>query len=147
MLLEKELSIKEGTIEQAVELSHLIPEFNDSYPKEEYEKRFSNTRHLILIAFYKNKPVGFKVGYEIDGTFYTWMGGVLPDFRNKHIATKLAEKQQDWAKQNGFTEIKLKTRNKHKAMLHFALSDGFIITGFEEKENMNESNIILEKEL
>lgn len=147
MLLEKELSIKEGTIEQAVELSKLTPEFDDPYPKKEYEKRFSNIRHLILIAFYKDKPVGFKAGYEIDGAFYTWMGGVIPDFRNKHIARKLAEKQQEWAKQNGFTKIKLKTRNKHKAMLHFSLSDGFHITGFEEKENINESNIILEKEL
>ena len=92
-------------------------------------------------------PVGFKVGYEIDDAFYTWMGGVLPEFRDKHIATKLAEKQQEWTKQNGFTKIKLKTRNKHKAMLYFALSEGFIITDFEEKEDMNESNIILEKEL
>ncbi len=147
MLLEKELSIQEGTIEQAVELSKLIPEFDDPYPKEEYVKRFSNTQSQILIACYKSKHVGFKVGYEIDGTFYTWMGGVLPDFRNKHIARKLAEKQQEWAKQNRFTKIKLKTRNKHKAMLHFAFSDGFIITGFEEKENINESSIILEKEL
>jgi len=147
MLREKELLIKEGTIEQAVELSKLIPEFDDPYPKEEYEKRFANIRHLILTAFYKEKPVGFKAGYEINGAFYTWMGGVLPDFRNNYIARKLAEKQQKWAKQNGFTKIKLETRNKHKAMLQFALSDGFIITGFEEKENINESNIILEKEL
>lgn len=147
MLLEKGVSIKEGTIEQSVELSKLIPEFDDPYPKEEYEKHFSKTQYLILIAFYKNKPVGFKAGYEIDGAFYSWMGGVLPNFRNKHIAKKLAEKQQEWTKQNGFTKIKLKTKNKHKAMLLFALSDGFIITGFEEKENMNESNIILEKEL
>ncbi len=147
MLLEKEISIKEGTIEQAFELSHLIPEFDEPYLKEEYKKRFSNTRYLILVAFYKDKPVGFKAGYEIGGAFYTWMGGVLPDFRNKHIARKLAEIQQEWAKQNGFTKIKLKTRNKHKAMLNFALSDGFIITGFNEKENLNESNVILEKEL
>jgi adenylate cyclase class IV len=147
MLLEKELSIKKGTIERAVELSKLIPEFDDPYQKEEYEKRFSNTQYLILVAFYKNIPVGFKTGYEIDGAFYSWMGGVLPDFRNKHIARKLAEKQQKWVKQNGFTKIKLKTRNKHKAMLLFALSDRFNITGFDEKENMNESSIILEKEL
>ena len=147
MLQEKELSIKEGTIEQAVELSHQIPEFDDLYSKEEFEKRFLRIRHLILIAFYNDKPVGFKAGYEIDGAFYTWMGGVLPEFRNKHIARKLAEKQQEWTKQNGFTKIKLKTRNKHKAMLQFALSDGFHITGFEEKESMNESRIILEKEL
>ena len=147
MLLEKEIVIKEGTIEQAIKLSHLIPEFDAPYTKEEYEKRFSKNRYLILIAYYKDIPAGFKVGYEMNDAFYTWIGGVLPDFRNKHIARKLAKKQQEWAIENRFAKIKLKTRNKQKTMLHFALSDGFIITGFQEKENINESRIILEKVL
>ena len=147
ILLDNELQIKQGTINEIVLLSKQIPEFEKSYEKSEYEKRFENTQHLILIAYYFEKPIGFKVGYQIDDYFYTWMGGVLPEFRNRNIAKKLAQKQEEWIKENGYAKIKLKTRNKHKSMLHFALSNGFKIIGFEPNENKEESRIILEKKV
>ena len=34
-------------------------------------------------------PIGFKVGYERDGYFYSWMGGVLSDYRKKGVAQNL----------------------------------------------------------
>ena len=147
MLLDNELQIKPGTINEVVLLSKQITEFEKPYEKSEYEKRFENKKHLILIAYSFDKPVGFKIGYQIEDYFYSWMGGVLPNFRNRNIAKKLAQKQEEWIKENGFTKITLKTRNKHKSMLNFALSNGFKITGFEPDENKEESRIILEKKV
>lgn len=147
MLMEKDLQIVEGTIKQAVEISKQIPEFENTYEISEYEKRLKDKWHLILIAYWKGKPAGFKVGYQIDDNFYSWMGGVIPEFRENKIATELAFFQQRWVKEEGFKVIKMKTHNKHKAMLQFALSDGFCITGIEKRKNRKENRIYLDKEL
>ena len=145
LLMNKEIEIKEGTIKDVVTLSRKIPEFEAPYNENEYERRLSGKKHLILIAYVKNTTAGFKVGYEIEDAFYSWMRGVLPEFRNINITKKLAKKQEEWVKENGFKKIRLKTLNKHKVMLHFVLSSGFEIIDFEPKENYNESRIILEK--
>jgi ribosomal protein S18 acetylase RimI-like enzyme len=143
------LEIYEGTIDEAVEISKKIPEFDNPYSKKEYEKRLFNTKHLILIAKLDDELVGFKVGYEKDkdGSFYTWMGGVIPKHRRKGIAEKLAERQEQWAKKQGYNKIKLKTRNKFKEMLIFSLSRGFKIIEIEKKGQINDYRIILEKNL
>jgi len=130
-----------------VHIMKYIPEFEEPYDEEEYLKRLADKDHLILVAYDGDRAVGFKVGYDRygNGSFYSWMGGVLPSYRRQNIARKLAEHQVIWAKEKGYGSIKLKTRNKHKAMLIFALSDGFLITGYEKRDNSEESRVILEK--
>jgi len=147
MLLNKDLEIVEGTINQAIEISKQIPELDNPYKKSEYDKRLTNRVHLILIAILKGEPAGFKVGYQVDNHFYSWLGGVIPEFRRKNIASNLANYQQNWIQRNGFKSIKMKTRNKHKFMLQFALADGFNITGLEMMDDPEESRIFLDKEL
>ena len=69
------------------------------YGIEEFERRCSGI-HLSLIAEIENQSVGFKIGYDRfkDGSFYSWMGGVLPEFRKKGVASALADFQENWAK-------------------------------------------------
>lgn len=145
MLLEKEIVIEEGSIQQAVDISRNIPELNDPYDCTEYEKRLTTDLDLILIAYWKGEPAGFKVGYKVADHFYSWMGGVIPEFRNKAIARKLAHAQQNIVKQNGIKLITMKTRNKHKNMLLFALSNGFYITDVGKRDEGSENRILLEK--
>ena len=66
------------------------------------------------------EPAGFKVGYERENYFYSWMGAVLPAYRRLGIAQKLADQQEKWAKSAGYTTIRFKTRNHHKGMFIFA---------------------------
>lgn len=73
--------IQEDTIDKVVYLSTQIPEFDRIYPKTEYEKRLLNKPHLILVAYINQKAVGYKVGYQDGNTFYSWVGGVLPNYR------------------------------------------------------------------
>lgn len=145
MLSERSFEIKEGDVETVVALSQQIPEFIHPHEATEYYKRINNVPHLILIAFVNAQPVGFKVGYERSGEFYSWMGGVLPNFRRLKIAQALQEQQEQWAQQNGYPHITFKTRNSHKAMLIFALKNGFDIIGFSERDTVAEHRIILRK--
>ncbi len=143
------IQIKTGSIAELVTISRQIPEFTDPHGKEEYEKRLSGKKYLILVAYIDNQAVGFKVGYnkEDDTSFYSWMGGVLPAYRKAGVAKQLADVQETWAKENGFTSIRFKTRNKHKAMLMFAIKNGFQITAVEPREVLAEYRILLEKYL
>ena len=144
---ELNLSIKSVDISTAVRISQQIPELENPHPESEYRKRLKAVPHLILAAFHESKAVGFKVGYERDSIFYSWMGGVLPEWRRYGVAQKLAMIQEEWAQKKGYGIIRFKTRNRHKAMLIFALKNGFFITGFEKKGAMPDWRILLEKEL
>ncbi len=128
-------------------LSASLPEFSDPYSAEAIAERLAGKPHLSLAAYLDGEPAGFKLGYERDGEFYSWLGGVLPQYRHSGVAKVLAEAQEDWARKQGYTCINFKTRNRHKAMLVFALKNGFQITGYEEREPLEESRIWLRKQL
>jgi GNAT superfamily N-acetyltransferase len=129
-----------------VDLSFKIPEFDQPYNIEEYKKRCDG-KHLALIAKINNQPVGFKIGYDRfnDGSLYSWMGGVLPEFRRKEIAFSLADFQENWALENGFQANILKIRKKHKGMVSFSLNRGYIIAEEIQMEPHEESRIWMEK--
>jgi GNAT superfamily N-acetyltransferase len=141
------LLIREGDIPAVVALLHRIPELADPPEGAEYERRLKSVPHLILIAYANGEPAGCKVGYERERHFYSWMGGVRPEFRRRGVARALAEWQENWAREQGYTEIHCKTRNQHKAMLIFALQNGFDIVGFQPKADPATNRILLRKVL
>lgn len=141
------LEIKEAPISAVVSLSQKIPEFINPHPLSEYQKRLEKVPALVLVAYQDGEPAGFKVGYEREGYFYSWMGGILPSYRRLGIARKLAEQQEVWAKKQGYPHVTFKTRNNLKAMLLFAIGRGFDIIAIEKKEAVADYRIILRKTL
>lgn len=142
------MTIKQADIATAVQLSKQIPEFQNPYEAEVYETKLANVPHLILVAYDDGKPVGFKVGYEREkGSFYSWMGAVLPSHRRKGVAQRLAEVQENWAREKGYPFITFKTRNYLKAMLTFGINNGFNIFKIEERETIGQYRIWLRKQL
>ncbi len=143
----EEINIKQGTIEDCLQIQEQIPEFDDRlYNREDYKERLASSKSLILVATLGAKPVGFKAGYALDSRcFYSWMGAVLPQFRQLKIAKNLADYQEQWAKKQGFEKVRFKTRNELKPMLIFALKNGFFIAEFSKREPIQKSRIILEK--
>lgn len=141
--------IRAGSIDEAVKLSNEMPEFDKPYVEEIYVQRLGDKKHLIAIAEVDGQLAGFKVGYDKFGnsTFYTWMGGVLPQFRKKGLAKALAEFQENYARNEGYNAVILKTRNRHKNMLHFAISSGFEIIEVEPRAESSENRILLKKKL
>ena len=143
-----DLLIVSGDLEGAVGVSKEIPEFDSPYNIDEYENRLDESAS-ILTAEFNDQPIGFKVGYDRfkDGSFYSWMGGVLPNYRRKGIANKLADHQETWAKKKGYNSIKLQTRSKHNAMLALAINRGFQITNRNEKTSNSNTHIWMNKPL
>ena len=141
--------IKENCLEDAILVSQQIPEFENTYSKNEYRNRLKNIRHLVLTAYLNNKPVGFKIGYETPTkrNFYSWMGGILPKYRQLGIAEKLSEYQEQWAIKIGYLRIIVKTRRKNKAMIKFLQKHGFIQMGIIFYNPDGETRILYEKKL
>ncbi len=139
--------IREGSIAEAVWISQHIPEFFQPYQAEEYERRFAQAPFLLLVAECDGELAGFKAGYALnEQLFYSWMGAVRAEYRTQGIAQSLADAQETWAREKGYRRIRFKTRNRLKAMLHFALGNGFNIVAVEPREEVGENRILLEKE-
>ena len=102
-----------------------------------------------MTAYDDHNPIAFKIGYQRhhDRSFYSWMGAVLPNYRRKGIANNLADYQETWAKKNGYNSIKIQTREKHKAMLTFAINREFQITYRIEKTSSSNTRIWMNKPL
>jgi len=102
---------------------------------------------LSIIASEDQKPIGFKVGYRYDETtFYSWVGGTLEDFRKRGIAQHLAELQQNWVKNKGYSKLRTKSMNRFKPMMILNLKNGFeIIKVYTNKSG--QTKIIFEKNL
>jgi GNAT superfamily N-acetyltransferase len=100
-----------------------------------------------LIAKIGDAEVGCKVGYFEANHFYSWIGGVLPEYRKRGVAAKLADVQEDLVKQAGVHIIRMKTRNRFTEMLLFVLSRGFYIAEVEQKGSPGEWRITLYKNL
>lgn len=116
-------------IEQLVSLCDAIPEFERPYSRQVLESRLHNTHALLLIARIEGEVAGFKLGYQTcDNVFYSWLGGVIPDFRGLGLASSLLAFQENWASKKGYARIEVKTRNCFPAMLNMLIASQYQIT-------------------
>ena len=141
--------IREASPAELLWVHECIPEFPGKASLEFYTERLKHRLHLGLVAEKDGELLGFKVGYQSDtpDTFYSWMGGVRPEFRNQGIADALAEYQENWAKEKGFKAIYFKTRNRFPAMITFGLSRGFKIMEVIPKGGVEDYRVVMWKEL
>ncbi|MBX3021162.1 MAG: GNAT family N-acetyltransferase [Bdellovibrionales bacterium] len=134
--------------EQTYEIAALMQQiFTESDPTRFQSTLTAHTRFHLALARLDSHNVGFKLGYAIDdSTFYSWLGGVVPDYRGFGIARRLMAVQHEWCLQNGFNKVRTTAQNRFKAMLLLNLQHGFDILGVETQPN-SEAKIILEKNL
>lgn len=144
------INVNEISLQEAFKLYQLIPEFKGNPPEsyEEFTDRIKGTS-LALTASFNNSPAGFMVSYDEynDGSFYIWLAGVLPEFRNKGVFSIMKDYQEKWAKEKGYKSIKIKTWNKRIEMRITLAKAGYNIIGFEEKDNIEENRLMHEKKL
>ncbi|WP_231689631.1 GNAT family N-acetyltransferase [Bacillus sp. FJAT-27245] len=110
-------------------------------------KMHNKPKLLFNFALDGQKLVGYKIGYELSQThFYSWLGGVAPEYRNHGIAASLMNQQHNYLKQHGYTYVQTKTMNKWRSMLLLNIKNGFdIIETYTDKNGKHK--IILEKNL
>lgn len=90
--------------------------------------------------------VGCKLGYERKpGHYYSWLGGVHPNFRGRGIAAELMRRQHAWCRAQGYRVVRTHTYNRWRAMLLLNLRHGFDIIG--TVQGAHGLTIVLEKEL
>lgn len=121
--------------------------FEDAQTVFFIDRLISKEQLCSLIAFQHGTPVGFKIGYRYnETTFYSWVGGVIPEYREKGIAKKLAQKQEQWAKSHGFLRLRTKSMNHFKPMMILNLKNGFNIISVYTNDS-NQTKIVFEKDL
>uniref|UniRef100_UPI00404856DF GNAT family N-acetyltransferase n=1 Tax=Algoriphagus sp. TaxID=1872435 RepID=UPI00404856DF len=143
------LQLREASLAELLWVHERIFEFPGKASLSFYQDRLQHRLSLALVAIWEGELAGFKVGYqsELPETFYSWMGGVRPEFRGKGIATALAEEQERWAKAQGFTAVFFKTRNRFPAMIQFGIKRGFKIVDLHPKGGIEDYRIVMHKNL
>ena len=145
-----DIIVKEVSIEEAVKVNRNVIEFDGKdTTKEDFEKRYVGKDNLIIVAYYKNIPIGYIIGYDRyeDGSFYCWMAGVDNNYRRLGALTALMNYQMNWAKKKGYNKLKIRTRNNRREMLSFLVKNGFNFVSVEEREDITENRINLEHDL
>jgi len=142
------ISCEIGTVDDVLKIDKQITEFDQPANKASLYKRLEHKKALILIARYHGKLAGYKIGYHVsDNEFYSWLGGVAPQYRQLGIATQLREKQEAWALQAGYSVVTVKSMNRYPAMLQLLINSGYKINGYQDNGNADNSKIRFIKQL
>lgn len=135
----------EDTLVGILELyNHLFDDADDDF----FRMRLNtHPEALIVTARHRKQIIGFKIGYPVlNEAFYSWIGGVHPDFRRKGIASRLADEQEKWVRRKGFKRLKTKSMNRFKPMIMLNLQRGFNITKVYTNEK-GQTKIVFFKDL
>jgi len=121
--------------------------FND-YKLDFFKSRVSDKEDLLIALCYNQRNiVGFKIGYRYnETTFYSWVGGVLPEQRKQGIAKKLAELQEQKVREKGYIKLRTKSMNRFKPMMILNLKNGFDIVQVYTNDS-GQTKVVFEKHL
>ena len=138
-----------GTSEAGLVVGLYNEVFSPPLEEELFHRRFAGRRNIsILIATLEDRPVGFIVGFELTpSTYFSWVAGVLPDFRRAGIATQLMQAQQAWAQDHHYGIIRFECQNQHRPMLHVAITEGYDLVGIRWDTDSANNVVIFEKDL
>lgn len=133
-----DLLIKRGTIDDVLLVNASTPEFELRHTRQSISARLNAKSSLILVAKIKGIPVAYKIGYALSETvFYSWLGAVVPSYRQQGIATQLRVYQEQWAVNSGYSCINVKSMNRYPAMLQLLINSGYQIHGYQANEDDN----------
>ncbi|UTV27660.1 GNAT family N-acetyltransferase [Photobacterium atrarenae] len=142
------MKIRQASIAEAAAVLAQIEEF--AYPADEagLQSRLQGHRSLILIAEIEGQPVGIKIGYALSETcFYSWLGGVTAEARGYGVAQALLTAQETWMREQGYVEVRVKSRNRFSAMLRLLLRNGYQIEHLEKKDGLADYRLHFIKDL
>lgn len=140
--------IKQVPLDECLKINRLISEFNrERYTYNYFADRYKGKNPLLLAAYQGKKPTGYMISYDKynDGSYYCWMAGVIPEYRNKGILKKMMVYLEATAKKQGYASIKLTTRNERRHMLAFLVKYRYNIINFEPQPRVERHKSIWEK--
>ena len=111
------------------------------------EEKLQKPKLFALVATLEEQVIGFKLGYEMEpGVFYSWLGGVDPDYRKQGVAQQLMVSQHVYCREKGYKKVRTYGRNSKKAMLVLNIKSGFDIIG-TFVDDKGRHKIVFEKDL
>ena len=123
--------VRIGTIEEAYKVFMLIPELDRYLSFQELKEKLADN-YLVVVAEHEGILIGFKLGYPVSTSeFYSWLGGVIPAYRNSGVAQTLLDFQEDWVKISGFKSMSVKSMNRFPSMLRLLIKNGYKIKSVE----------------
>jgi len=141
-------------IKNAVEISKII--FNPSskylrYHKTKVWEEIMNHGGILLGALEDGKLIGFAFGHpKEENTFHYWMGGVLEEYRNRGLGTKLLEILEQVVLEKGFVSITVNTfQEKYPVQFELLKKHGYEIykTENEIEDGVHMTKSYLSKKL
>ncbi|WP_341662493.1 GNAT family N-acetyltransferase [Vibrio sp.] len=137
-----------GLLEECVEVIQSIDEFEHKESIESLASRLKDKKYLIQVAEENHQLLAFKIGYELDrDTFYSWLGGVSPFARKKGVAQNLLDYQEAWVKQNGYSQLRVKSRNQFSNMLNLLIRNEYMIENYEKRSPLSDSRVHFIKQI
>lgn len=132
------MNIRLGNFAEVLHLHNQIPELSPIADEHYFAERIGTNHYLLLVWEQDGMAVAYKLGYWIDAQhFYSWLGGVHPDYRQRGIAKALLLEQEVRARKMGAKEIRVKSMNQYKSMLLLLISQDYEITGAEPNSQGN----------
>lgn len=127
-------------------LTHIFDNQSRTELLAELTYQQTHTGLQVWLAIADERVVGCKLGYERKpGHYYSWLGGVHPDFRGRGMAAGLMQRQHDWGQLNHYHTLRTQTYNQWRSMLILNLRFGFDIIG--TVQGKHGLMIVLEKKL
>ncbi len=100
----------------------------------------------VFLAAIEGKAIGFKAGYAATPRrYYSWLGGVDPDFRGHGVAAALMYAQHQWLTSTRYLLVETHVRQSNAAMIQVNLKAGLSVTGMFMKSG--EPNLIMQREI
>jgi hypothetical protein len=122
-------SLDEDVLKQVADVYHLA--FGNAMDLTKVKSVVqAHAKFFSTLVYEGSKLVGFKLGYVRDqAQFYSWLGGVLPEYRGLGLASELMRQQHAWCREQKFNKIRTHTTNKFPQMISLNLKHGFEIVG------------------
>jgi GNAT superfamily N-acetyltransferase len=123
--------------------------FRPTHDAEFFRRRFLGRYNaLLMLASLDERPVGFFLGFELKpSVYFSWLFGVLPEFRRVGVATQLMDAMHGWVADHGYAAIRLECQNQHRPMLHMAIEQGYDVVGIRWDPDRGHNLVIFEKAL
>lgn len=114
-------------IREVAELSELV----FSPPAIDHHWRLERMPDVgIFYVRSEEKLIAFKAGYAIaERKYYSWLGAVHPDFRQRGICTQLTRMQQAWIVERRYSTVETSSRADNTIMARVNVANGFIMQG------------------
>lgn len=89
----------------------------------------------VFTATKEARLAGFKAGYAIaEDRYYSWLGGVDPDFRGRGIAKELMSRQHQWLSESRFRLLETHVEQGNERMIQLNLDGGLSVVGLFLKD-------------